>query len=438
MQGWAATVRDHSKVAFIDLRDRTGITQVVFTGQLLEQARKVTAESVVTITGKVTDRPQTLINPNLVSGTVELQAEQLVIETLADSLPIPLNDRSVAEESRLKYRYLDLRSQKMAENIRLRHLMNQYIRDELTKRDFTEVETPYISKSTPEGARDYLVPSRIMPGNFYALPQSPQQYKQLLMVAGLERYFQIARCFRDEDARGDRQPEFTQLDLEMSFTSRDELLDLIEELFLGMVKKFFPEKTLTFSSIPRLSYKEVMEKYGTDKPDLRKDTSNDDELAFAFIIDFPLFEWKEKENRYDSVHHPFTAPKPEWRDSFEKKPKDALSEQYDFVLNGSEIAGGSIRIHQPEVLERVFAFLGHNKEKIRADFGHMLEAFRYGVPPHGGIAPGLDRIYSILLKEQTIRDVIAFAKAGDGRDLMMNSPSPVDPEQLKELGIKLS
>lgn len=437
MQGWAATVRDHSKVAFIDLRDRGGITQVVLTGDMLKQARAVTPESVISVTGEVTERPQSLVNPNLISGTVELQAKALTIETLADNLPIPLNDRNVSEESRLKYRYLDLRSKKMTENIRLRHQLNQYIRDELTKNGFIEVETPYISKSTPEGARDYLVPSRIEPGNFYALPQSPQQYKQLLMVAGIERYFQIARCFRDEDARGDRQPEFSQLDLEMSFTSQEEVLNLIEELFLGMIKKYFPEKTLTFPNIPRLTYQEVIEKYNTDKPDLRQDTNNDDELAFAFIVNFPMFEWKEKENRYDSVHHPFTAPKPEWADNFEKKPKEALSQQYDFVLNGSEIAGGSLRIHQPEMLERVFKFLGHDKAKIHADFGHLLEAFRYGVPPHGGIAPGLDRLYAILLKEPSIRDVIAFAKAGDGRDLMMNSPSPVDPEQLKELGIKL-
>ncbi|MEX1052083.1 MAG: aspartate--tRNA ligase [Patescibacteria group bacterium] len=437
MQGWAATVRDHSKVVFIDLRDRAGLVQVVFSGDLLEQARKITPESVVTIVGEVTERPQSLVNPNLASGSVELQAQELTVITLADTLPFPLNDRTVTEESRLKYRYLDLRSQKMSENIRLRHQMNQYVRDQLTNQDFTEVETPYISKSTPEGARDYLVPSRIVPGNFYALPQSPQQYKQLLMVAGLERYFQIARCFRDEDARGDRQPEFSQLDIEMSFVGRDEVLSLVEELFLGLVKKYFPGKTLTFTAIPRLTYAEVIDKYGTDKPDLRQDTGNDDELAFAFIVDFPLFEWKEKENRYDSVHHPFTAPQEKWVGNFEKKPKEALSEQYDFVLNGSEIAGGSIRIHQPEILERVFAFLGHNKAKIQADFGHLLEAFRYGVPPHGGIAPGLDRLYAILLKEQTIRDVIAFAKAGDGRDLMMNAPSPVDPEQLKELGIKL-
>lgn len=437
LQGWAETIREHAKVAFIDLRDRTGLTQLVFTGDLLAQVKAVTPESVISVEGTVSQRPPNLINANIPSGTVEIQVTKLTIETIANTLPMPLNDRSVNEETRLKYRYLDLRSRKMAENLRLRHQMNHYLRDELTKRDFVEIETPYISKSTPEGARDYLVPSRILPGNFYALPQSPQQYKQLLMVAGMERYFQIARCFRDEDARGDRQPEFTQLDLELSFTTRDEILSLVEDLFLGLVKKYFPEKTLTFPSIPRLTYQEVTEKYGSDKPDLRQDTNNDDELAFAFIVDFPLFEWKESEKRWDATHHPFTAPALEWEDNFEQQPREALSLQYDFVLNGWEIAGGSIRIHKPEIQERVFKFLGHEAEKIKTDFGHILEAFSYGVPPHGGIAPGLDRIYTILLKEPSIRDVIAFAKAGDGRDLMMNSPSPVDPSQLKELGIDL-
>lgn len=436
IQGWAETVRKHAKVVFIDVRDRTGIVQVVCTDKMLETANSITPESVVTITGSVTERPQTLINVNIVSGTVELQAESIVIESISKTLPMPLNDRSVSEETRLKYRYLDLRSKKMAENIRMRHKMNQYIRDFLTEREFTEVETPIISKSTPEGARDYLVPSRIQPGSFYALPQSPQQYKQLLMVAGLERYFQITRCFRDEDARGDRQPEFTQLDLELSFTSQEEVLAIIEELFLSLVKKFFPEKTLTFgNTIPRLTYAEVMEKYQSDKPDLRKDKNNQDELAFAFVVDFPLFEKKEKGN-WGPTHHPFTAPQTEWQDKFENEPDKALSQQYDFVLNGSEIAGGSIRIHQPEILERVFKFLGHNQDEINSQFGHLLGAFSYGVPPHGGIAPGLDRIYTILLKEETIRDVIAFAKAGDGRDLMMNAPSPVDDSQLKELGLK--
>lgn len=438
IRGWAESIRRHSKVAFIDLRDRTGITQIVVTGELLTTIQTVTDESVLSVTGKVTKRPQNLINANIVSGTIEVQAESIEVDTLAATLPMPLNDRSVSEDVRLKYRYLDLRSRKMAENLRLRHQMNQYIREYLSGQEFVEVETPTISKSTPEGARDYLVPSRIVPGNFYALPQSPQQYKQLLMVGGIERYFQIARCFRDEDARGDRQPEFTQLDIEMSFTTQEEILATVEELFLGLVKKFFPEKTLTFGeSVPRLTHAEVMEKYGTDKPDLRKDTTNPDELAFAFVVDFPLFEWDEKKKRFDAAHHPFTAPKKEYIETFEKQPKEALSEAYDFVLNGSEIASGSIRINQPELQSRIFAFIGHDQRSIDEKFGHIIKAFRFGAPPHGGIAPGLDRIYSILLKEETIRDVIAFAKAGDGRDLMMNAPSVVDDSQLKELGIQL-
>lgn len=438
VKGWAQTIRKHAKVAFIDLRDRYGLIQVVFTGELLAELEKVTPESVITVVGEVVERPQSLININIVSGKVELQAKEIIIESIAKPLPLPLNDRNVSEEIRLKYRYLDLRSKKMAENLRFRHLMNQHFRQFLTEKDFTEVETPYISKSTPEGARDYLVPARIMPGNFYALPQSPQQYKQLLMVAGLERYFQIVRCFRDEDARADRQPEFSQLDVELSFTNESEILELIEEIFLNLIKVLFPEKVLTFGDkIPRFSYAEVMEKYQTDRPDMRQDKSNDDELALIFVTDFPMFEWKEGDKRWGAVHHPFTAPKPEWIDIFEKDPKNALAQQYDLVLNGSEIVGGSIRIHQPEVLARVFAFLGHSQEDIQEKFGHLLEAFQYGVPPHGGFACGLDRLYTVLLKENTIRDVIAFAKSGDGRDLMMEAPNPVDEKQLKELGLKL-
>ncbi|HUD20448.1 MAG TPA: amino acid--tRNA ligase-related protein [Candidatus Saccharimonadales bacterium] len=438
LKGWAQTIRDHSKVGFIDLRDREGLTQCVFTGDLLAQMRELTTESVISIEGEVSERPKTLINPNIVSGTVEIQVEKLTVETIAKPLPMPLNDRSVGEDTRLKYRYLDLRSKQMADNVRKRHSINQYIRNYFTDNDFTEVETPYISKSTPEGARDYLVPSRIMPGNFYALPQSPQQYKQLLMVAGIEKYFQIVRCFRDEDARGDRQPEFTQLDVELSFSSQEEILSLTEEMLTGLVKKFYPEKTLTFPSIPRLTYKEVIEKYKSDKPDLRKDNKNPDELAFAFVVDFPLFEWKESENRFDATHHPFTSPKAEYMENFEKKPKEALAAQYDVILNGYEIASGSIRIHRPDVQARIFKFMGHSTEAINDKFGHLLEAFEYGVPPHGGIALGLDRLYATLFKEETIRDTIAFAKAGDGKDLMMNAPSPVDETQLKELGIKLS
>jgi len=437
VQGWAATVRDHSKVLFFDLRDRRGLVQVVFTGEILEKARTVTPESVVTIIGLVSERPQSLVNANIASGHYEIQAKSLEIETIADTLPFPLDDRGVAEDSRLSYRYLDLRSKKMADNLRMRAKLNNFQRDYLSGHDFTEVETPYLSKSTPEGARDYLVPSRIAPGKFYALPQSPQQYKQLLMVAGVEKYFQIVRCFRDEDARGDRQPEFTQLDIEMSFTSEEEVMELIEEMYLDLVKKHFPEKILTFSKFPKLSYQQSMKEHQTDRPDLRKDKSNDDELAFAFVVDFPMFEWKESEKRFYATHHPFTSPKEEFEQNFEKKAKEALAMQYDLVLNGSEIAGGSIRIHKPDVLKRVFAFMGHKQEKIERDFGHIIRAFKFGVPPHGGVAVGLDRLYMILLKEKTIRDVIPFAKAGDGRDLLMSAPSEVDQDQLKELGINL-
>jgi len=437
LKGWAQTVRAHAKVIFIDLRDRKGLTQLVFTGDLVNDAKEITTESVLTVSGKVNHRPQSLINSNLISGTVEVQVDQLTIDSNAESLPFPLNEENVSEEVRLCYRYLDIRRPKLSRNLRARHQSNQFIRNYLTNKEFVEIETPYISKSTPEGARDYLIPSRIDPGKFYALPQSPQQYKQLLMVSGLERYFQIARCFRDEDSRGDRQPEFTQLDLEMSFTTTDEILDLTEDLFTGLVKELFPEKVITFDKFPRLTYQEVKEKYQTDKPDLRHNTDNPDELAFAFVTDFPLFEWRESEKRYDSVHHPFTSPTPEFEKNFEKHPKTATSLQYDLVLNGWEIAGGSIRIHKSQVLERVFKFLGHDKLKIAEKFGHIIKAFDYGAPPHGGIATGLDRLYTLLLNEDSIRDVIAFPKSGDGRDLMMNSPSAVDKEQLNDLGIQL-
>lgn len=437
MLGWAQTIRLHAKVAFIDLRDRTGLTQLVFTGETLANASEIAPESVIDVKGKVVRRPSSLVNPNIPSGTVEVQVESCQVESIAKPLPLPLNDASVGEDVRLKYRYLDLRSQKLAENIRFRHQANQFISSWLTEQEFTQVETPYISKSTPEGARDFLVPSRIEKGKFYALPQSPQQYKQLLMVGGLERYFQIARCFRDEDSRGDRQPEFSQLDVELSFTDRDEVMDLVEALFTQMVKELCPEKVLTFKKFPRLKYEDVMKEHQSDKPDLRKDPTNPDELAFAFVTDFPLFEWKESEKRFDATHHPFTSPVVEDEGNFEKQPKTAKSLQYDLVLNGWEIAGGSIRIHKADVLERVFQFLGHDKERIQAKFGHLLEAFEYGVPPHGGIAVGLDRLYAILSKETSIREVIAFPKTGDGHDLLMNSPSEVDPEQLKELGIEV-
>ncbi len=452
--GWVDTRRDHGKLIFIDLRDRTGIVQVVFTPgdkELHAEAERLRPEWVVKITGTVARRPKGMENEKIPNGLYEMTATALQVMTEAKTPPFDLgNDgREVNEEVRMKYRYLDLRRPRMRNNLRMRAKVNAFIREFLGSRDFTEVETPYISKSTPEGARDYLVPSRVYPGKFYALPQSPQQYKQLLMVAGLERYFQIVRCFRDEDTRGDRQPEFTQLDIEMSFTNQEEVMGLVEELMTQLVKKLYPEKHISQTPFPRMSYKEAMERYNSDKPDIRNDKNNPDELAFLFVVDFPAFEWKENDpstssgqgkGRWDAVHHPFTQPRvrdvEDFKTQFKKDPGAILADQYDLVLNGYEIAGGSIRIHNPALLQEVFEAMGNKHEEVLAKFGHMLEAFEYGVPPHGGIAPGLDRLISILQNEPNIREVIAFPKTGDGRDLMMDSPSEVSEEQLKELHLK--
>lgn len=442
LKGWVNTRRDHGKIVFIDLRDRTGLVQVVFAG--IEEAKGLRPEWVVEVKGVVKERPQKLVNPNLATGKVEIEAKEVKVLAKAAELPFdPTEDGlDVNEEIRLKYRYLDLRRPRMARNLRTRGEVIKFIRDYLIgKEGFVEIETPILTKTTPEGARDFLVPSRLRPGCFYALPQSPQQYKQLLMVGGFERYFQIARCFRDEDPRADRAyGEFTQVDIEMSFTSREEILALVEEMVKSIVDKFFPEKKLTFKDFPRLSYEEVMRKYGTDKPDLRKDKSDPNELAFAFVIDFPLFEWKESEKRWDSMHHPFTAPAPEDMDKL-LEGKDIVgikSQQYDFVLNGFEASGGSIRITDPEIQAKVFEILGHERKEIEEKFGHLLAAFKYGVPPHGGIAMGIDRVLMVLLGERNLREVIAFPMTSSGLTAVMEAPAKVDEAQLKELSVKSS
>jgi aspartyl-tRNA synthetase len=438
--GWVDSRRDHGKLVFIDLRDKTGIVQVVF-GPEIELAKKLRLEYLIKLNGVVKRRPEKLINPKIQTGEFEVEAKNLEIISESKELPIPLDTLGyeINEETRLKYRYLDLRRKRLTQNILIRSKIIKFIRDFMHSRDFVEIETPIISKSTPEGARDYLIPSRVFPGKFYALPQSPQQYKQLLMVSGFEKYFQIAKCFRDEDTRGDRQPEFTQLDIEMSFISEDEVLNLIEELYIELVKKFYPNKKIKQIPFPRLNYWDVMEKYNSDKPDLREDKNNPDELAFAFIVNFPMFEWKENEKRWDAVHHPFTKPKVkdifELEEKFKENPGNILAYQYDIVLNGYEIGGGSIRINDPLMLLKIFELLGHKKEEIELKFGHLLEAFSYGAPPHGGIALGFDRILSILENEPNIREVIPFPKTGDGYDVLMNAPSEVDEEQLKELKI---
>lgn len=440
--GWVQSVRSHGKILFVDLRDASGILQVVFTPQdheVYKKGKELRPEWVVAIEGTIKKRPAGMINPKIVTGQIELVSEQIEIFSKAKPIPFPIDTPGyeISEEKRMKYRYLDLRRERLKKNLRLRQKAIQFIREFLIKKDFVEVETPILTKSTPEGARDFLVPSRLYPGKFYALPQSPQQYKQLLMVAGLERYFQIARCFRDEDPRADRQPEFTQLDLEMAFVEEKEVLDLTEELFVSLVKTLFPEKKIKKIPFPRLSWQEAQEKYKTDKPDLRENKENKEELSFCFIVDFPMFEWKEEEKRWDAVHHPFTRPKINNLNELKEHPEKVLAHQYDLVLNGYEIGGGSLRIFNPEMLEAVFGIMGHKREEIRNKFGHLLEAFRYGVPPHGGIAIGLDRVLAILLGESSIREVIAFPKTGDSRDLMMDVPSEVSKEQLKELHIKI-
>ena len=407
-------------------------------GEISDLAKELRPEWVIEVIGKVSERPKTMVNPKIETGQIEILAEGLKILARAKTLPFSIDDdgRQINEEKRIKYRYLDIRRERMKRNLIMRNNVIQFMREFLLRESFVEIETPILTKSTPEGARDFIVPARLQPGKFYALPQSPQQYKQLLQIGGFERYFQIARCFRDEDPRGDRQAEFTQLDLEMSFMERDEILELVERLYIDIVKKLFPEKKIQKIPFPRLTFAEVMKKYNSDKPDLRNDKNNPDELAFAFVIDFPMFEWKEEEKRWDAVHHPFTRPQTEDIGEIKKNPEKILAHQYDFVLNGYEIGGGSLRSYKPEILEAVFEVMGHTKAEIRQKFGHLLEAFEYGVPPHGGIAPGIDRFLAIALNEPNIREVMAFPKTGDSRDLMMDSPSEVTEKQLKELHIK--
>ncbi len=449
LAGWIDSRRDHGKIIFFDLRDRTGLVQLVLapsSGAAYELAETLRPEWVVKIKGEVRNRPNGTENPNLPTGQLEIAVKEIEVLSKSEALPFPISGDGyeIDEEIRMRHRYLDLRRARLQKNVRHRHLITKYMRDYLSQRGFVEVETPILSKSTPEGARDYLVPSRLYAGKFYALPQSPQQYKQLLMVAGMERYFQITRCFRDEDTRGDRQPEFTQLDIEMSFVDEDDVMGLIEELYLGLVRELYPHKKLRLDEngrIPRMSYDEAMSKYGSDKPDVRTNKDDPDELAFLFVVDFPMFEWKETEKRWDAVHHPFTRPKvrnaAEFWEKFKSDPASIKAKQYDFVLNGYEIGGGSIRTHDAELLAAVFEAMGNKPEEVKAKFGHLLQAFSYGVPPHGGIAPGVDRFVMIVENEPNIREVIAFPKTGDGRDPMMEAPSEVDPSQLRELHLSI-
>ena len=566
LAGWVNRHRDHGGIKFLDLRDRSGIVQVMVNPDLSEDVheavQEIRNEWVIQVEGVVRKRPEGMENPDLPSGQVEVEIRKLKILNRAKTPPFVIHeDVEVDEMIRLKYRYLDLRRERMKRNIELRHDVVKFIRDFLVDRGFWDIETPILFKTTPEGARDYLVPSRVHPGEFYALPQSPQQLKQLLMVAGVERYFQIARCFRDEDQRGDRQPEFTQLDLEMSFVEREDILTLAEELFTKLVEAICPDKRLLTKPWPRLSFDEAIDRFGEDRPDMRfglelkdisdlavgsgfkvfegtieaggivrginakgcagfsrreideltefvsgykakglaylgiepegkmrssfakfldEDRLNDivtrmegeegdlllfiadqkevvngalsrlrehlgtrleladpDVLAFCWVIDFPLFNWNEDEQCWDPSHHLFTSPMPEDVEYLDSDPGQARGQQYDMIVNGYETGGGSIRIHDRQLQEKVFSLIGLEEDVATERFGHMLEAFEYGTPPHGGIAPGIDRLCMLLAGEPNIREVIAFPKNQAARDVMAGAPSPADAEQLKELHIKL-
>lgn len=447
VKGWVDIRRDHGKLIFIDFRDVSGKVQAVALPNHPEAhavASTLRSEWVVAVTGKVNARPERMVKKDELNGAIEI--EILSIEVLNESLtpPFDIRDdgREINEEVRLKYRYLDLRRPRLQKNIIVRDKIITFFREYMHRNNFIEIETPILMKGTPEGSREYLVPSRLEQGKFYALPQSPQQFKQLSMVAGFDRYFQIARCMRDEDLRGDRQPEFTQLDYEMSFVNQEDVLSYTEPMFIELVKTLFPEKTITQVPFPRLTYKESMEKYGSDKPDLRKDKNNPNELAFAWIVDFPMFE-RTAEGELQAAHHPFCSIKDEDVQKFMTAASDSpemmsiRANSYDLVLNGYELSSGSIRIHKSDMQKRVFELLRVSEEEQQSKFSHMLEAFQYGAPPHGGFAPGIDRIVMLLMGEPNIREVIAYPKTGEGRDLMMNAPSEAGTKQLQELGLKV-
>lgn len=442
LMGWINTRRDHGKLIFIDLRDRWGMVQVVFSpknAELLAASDNLRPEWVVQIEGTVKERPHGMENLELPTGRIEVEATGLNVLNEAKALPFPIDASGldIEEEIRLKYRYLDLRRLRLQKNIALRSLFIQATREYLFKNDFIEIETPLLTKSTPEGSRDFVVPSRLHPGKFYALPQSPQQYKQFLMVGGFERYFQIARAIRDEDLRADRGFEHTQIDLEMSFVEQKDVMNLLEGLVIFASNAAGAK--IKEKQFPVFSYKDAMDKFGSDKFDLRDDKEKEKGiLSFAWVVDFPVFE-KDKEGKWTYSHNPFTAPRHEDKEKLLRGENigELVSLQYDLVCNGFEVGGGGIRIHEREILAKIFEILGHSPEKIEREFGHMLEAFEYGAPPHGGIALGVERLIMVITGEKYLREVQAFPMTSGGKTSVMDAPAELDEKQLQELYIKI-
>ena len=444
LKGWVNIRRDHGKLIFIDLRDATGRVQMVVLPnhtEANEQAQRVRPEWLIEVKGIVNERPEKMVKKDEQNGDIEIEATELSIISEAETPPFELseNTEEINEETRLKYRYLDLRSERMQKNIRIRSQWIQKCREYLFKNKFTEIETPLLTESTPEGSRDFVVPSRLHPGKFYALPQSPQQYKQLLMVGGFERYFQIARAIRDEDLRADRGFEHTQVDIEMSFVKQDDVLNTIEGMLteaaesMGYVIKEKP--------FPRISYKEALEKYGADKFDMRTEEEKEqgNVLAYAWVVDFPFFEKTDK-GTWTFSHNPFSMPKEEHIDDLlaGKNIENIITQQYDLVCNGFESGGGSVRSHRIDILKAVYKIMGNTEEETEEKIGHMLEAFKYGVPPHGGIALGVERNIMNLTGENSLREVQAFPMTRGGQTSVMSAPKELTPEQLTELNLKIN
>ncbi len=438
--GWVNVRRDHGKLIFIDLRDKTGVCQVVFIGkELYEKANPLRSEWVVKVSGQVNKRPANMVNKDIATGEYEVTAENLEIISEAKTPPfdVTTDGYEVDEEVRMQYRYLDLRRERLQNNLALRAKVSALAREYLNQNNFTEIETPTLTKSSPEGARDFLVPSRFHPGKFYALPQAPQQYKQLLMIAGLERYYQLAHAFRDEDLRGDRQFEHTQIDIEMAFASEKDVRDMAEGLMIHIAENC--GKKIWKKPFPVFTHEEALNQFGADKFDLRENKDDKNTLAFAWVVDFPLFEKDKETKKLTFAHNPFSAPKEKDLENLMRGEdlENLRAQQYDLVCNGLEMASGGVRISDPKVQRKVFEIMGLTPEQTEERFGHLINAYEYGAPPHAGIAPGLDRLVMLLAGETSIREVIAFPVSAHGKTSVMDAPSEVSKEQLKELGLEV-